>query len=354
MKLIHCADIHLDSPMETNLTAEKARERKMEVRSAFTRMVRYAEDAGVEAILIAGDLFDSTHVTKSTEKYVIELIEAHPLIDFYYLAGNHDRGSMLSALDARPQNLFLFGDTWTSYRREHLVLTGAAHPDEDTLSLSEEDVNIVVLHGQQTRGTAGAKEDVIRLSKLKGKYIDYVAMGHIHDYRAMKLDARGVACYSGCLEGRGFDECGEKGFVLLEIDGKRVVHRFVPFAARTLHTRSLEIDGIRSSLDLEEQLLKAVADIPAQDAVKVVLTGRFLPDVPHDLSHLRAVLEGRFYFSKVTDESRLLIRKEDYQNDISLKGEFVRRVLDSSMSDAEKERVIACGFRALSGEEIGL
>ena len=354
MKLIHCADIHLDSPMETNLTPEKARERKMEVRSAFAHMVRYAEDAGVEAILIAGDLFDSTHVTKSTEKYVVDLIAAHPSIDFYYLAGNHDRGSMLAGLDALPGNLFLFGDTWTSYRRDRLVLTGAAHPDEDTLSLCEEDVNIVVLHGQQTRGTAGAKEDVIHLSKLKGKYIDYVAMGHIHDYRAVKLDARGVACYSGCLEGRGFDECGEKGFVLLELDGKRVAHRFVPFAARTLHTRSLDVGEVCSALELEERLLAAVADIPAQDAVKVVLTGSCLPDAPTDLAHLRSVLEGRFYFSKVTDETRLLIRAQDFENDISLKGEFVRRVLASSMSESEKERVIACGFRALSGEEMGL
>ena len=28
MKLIHCADLHLDSPMESNLSAEQAKERK--------------------------------------------------------------------------------------------------------------------------------------------------------------------------------------------------------------------------------------------------------------------------------------------------------------------------------------
>ena len=33
----------------------------------------------------------------------------------------------------------------------------------------------------------------------------------IHKYKKEKLDNRGVYCYSGCLEGRGFDECGEKG-----------------------------------------------------------------------------------------------------------------------------------------------
>ena len=83
MRLIHCADIHLDSPMESNLPSEKARERKNEIRATFARMVRVAEETGVDAILIAGDLFDSERVTKSTATYVLELIRSVPDIAFY-------------------------------------------------------------------------------------------------------------------------------------------------------------------------------------------------------------------------------------------------------------------------------
>ena len=68
MKLIHCADLHLDSPMESNLSSEKARERKSEILSTFTKMVRLAAENDVSAILIAGDLFDSDHITTRTEK----------------------------------------------------------------------------------------------------------------------------------------------------------------------------------------------------------------------------------------------------------------------------------------------
>ena len=118
MKLIHCADIHLDSPMETNLSADKARERKLEIRSTFANMVRVAAEEGVEAILIAGDLFDGARVTKSTENYVLDLIASHPMIDFYYLSGNHDKGSALTASAQLPANLYTFGATLdnTSYR----------------------------------------------------------------------------------------------------------------------------------------------------------------------------------------------------------------------------------------------
>ena len=354
MKLIHCADIHLDSPMETNLSADKARERKLEIRSTFARLVRTAADEGVEAILIAGDLFDGARVTKSTENYVLDLIASHPMIDFFYLSGNHDKGSSLANTTQLPANLYTFGKLWSTYRRGNVAITGAAVPDADTLSLSAEDVNILLLHGQERRSAGVAGEDVIHLGRFKNKNIDYAALGHIHEHRAMRLDARGTAVYSGCLEGRGFDECGTKGYVLLNVEGGRVSHRFVPFATRTLHTVECDITGFSSGLDLEERMLASVADVPATDMVKVLLVGSCPAEATLDLSHLRGVLAGRFYFSKIKDETRLSINAEDYAHDISLKGEFVRRVMASSLSQSEKERVIACGFRALAGEELGI
>ncbi len=353
MKLIHCADIHLDSPMETNLSADKARERKLEIRSTFARMVRFAAGEGVRAILIAGDLFDSARVTKSTEKYVLDLIASYPAIDFYYLSGNHDQGSALLT-SAQLPNLYTFGKVWSTYHCDGIAITGAAVPNADTLVLDAGQTNLLLLHGQERRGAGAAGEDIIHLGRFKGKNVDYAALGHIHEHRAMRLDARGVAVYSGCLEGRGFDECGTKGFVLLNVEDGRVSHRFIPFATRTLHTVECDVTGFSSQLELEQRMLNAVADIRAGDMVKVILVGACPVEMQIDLAHLRGVLAERFYFSKLVNESRLQINAEDYLNDVSLKGEFVRRVMASSLSEAEKERVIACGFRALSGEELGV
>lgn len=354
MKLIHCADLHLDSPMESNLSSEKARERKGEIRESFARLVRTATENGVTALLIAGDLFDSVHVTRSTEKYVRDLIAMCPQLHFYYLAGNHDRGSVVKTWEDPPANLFTFDNGWTSYRLGDVVITGSERPCADTLTLSPACVNVVMMHGQERAGNGTAKEDVIHLGKFRGKNIDYLALGHIHEYREMRVDSRCTACYAGCLEGRGFDECGQKGYVLLNIENGHVSHRFVPSASRTLHTVSCDITGFTSQLDLEERVMATVGNIPPRDLVKVILCGVCLPDAHKDTVHLRGVLSERFYFAKLRDECRLLIRAEDYKNDISLKGEFVRRVMASHLSESEKERVIACGFRALSGEEIGL
>ena len=54
MKIIHCGDIHLDSRMQSNLPAVKARERNAEICATFVRMVTFAAEKGVAAILMAG------------------------------------------------------------------------------------------------------------------------------------------------------------------------------------------------------------------------------------------------------------------------------------------------------------
>ena len=339
--------------MESNFSSEKARERKSEILASFARLVRHAAENRVDGILIAGDLFDSAHVTRRTEKYVLELIASYPDLPFFYLAGNHDRGNRLRLREELPENLHTFGDGWTSYTLGEVTVTGSECPDPDTLRLSEDALNVVLMHGQERAGRATGP-DVIAFGKLKGKHIDYLALGHLHAYRTAQIDPRCTACYSGCLEGRGFDECGPKGYVLLEIENRRITHRFVPFARRTLHTVPCDVTDFSSQLELEERVLRAVAEIPSQDLVKVELVGSCRADAPKDPTHLSALLSERFWFAKVADASRLLIFPEDYRNDISLKGEFVRRVMASELSEKEKERVIACGFRVLLGEEVGL
>ena len=80
-----------------------------------------------------------------------------------------------------------------------------------------------MLHGQLSTAKAKDKTEVIPLRDMKNRYIDYLALGHLHDYQSGKLDTRGTWCYSGCLQGRGFDECGEKGYVLLEVEDREFV-----------------------------------------------------------------------------------------------------------------------------------
>lgn len=68
MKLIHCADLHLGSRMESGLPPAKAQERRMELLHTFVNMVERASSEGVEAMLLCGDLFDTEQVSVRTKE----------------------------------------------------------------------------------------------------------------------------------------------------------------------------------------------------------------------------------------------------------------------------------------------
>ena len=345
MKFIHCSDIHLDSKMERNLTAAQARERNAEVCATFARMAAFAAQQDVTAVLMAGDLFDTQRATAQTVGFVLDTIRNAPNVDFLYLRGNHDV-SAFAGWDL-PENFKTFGDGWTYHRYGEVVIAGMEQePAYDALNLPEDTVNIVTLHGQISTQPG---EELIALPLLKRKNIDYLALGHIHSYQTGKLDDRGTWCYCGCLEGRGFDELGAKGFVLVNVENKNVSHEFVPFARRTLEEVSVDITDLVTVSQILAAAEEACEGIPAENLVKVTLTGTYSLETQKDLQFLKKMLEGRFWFLKIKDESRLEIEKESYEHDLSLKGEFIRLVMASNRPEEEKERILAAIDRLTKG-----
>lgn len=357
MKIIHCADLHLDARMESGLPKEKAGERRLELLRTFTRMVEQALKLQAEAILLCGDLFDARTISARAGNCVLDAIRQHPQITFYYLQGNHDQNSFLNRIEALPENLKTFGSEWTVYKQGEVSIAGAEISGQnadwilDRLFLDASGINIVMLHGTVTEYGGKKQGDEISLRKLRNRNIDYAALGHIHSYRKERLDERGEWCYSGCLEGRGFDECGEKGYVLLDIENGKVNSSFVPFAQRTLHEIPVDISGLMIQEEIQRAVRRAVAAVPQKDMVKIVLTGEVSAEAEKNADWIQKWLEDDYYFLKVKDETRLAICPEDYRYDVSLKGEFVRLVLASRMSGEEKEQILRLGIRALAGEE---
>ncbi|MBQ3258143.1 MAG: DNA repair exonuclease [Oscillospiraceae bacterium] len=357
MKLIHCSDIHLDSPMESNLTAPQAKERNSELCRTFARMVEYAKTNGVSAVLLCGDLFDTERVSATTEQFILDTVAAAPHIAFLYLKGNHDDTSPAFSGYVLPENLLTFGEDWSYHPFGDVTVAGIELTDSnchslyDSLHLDKDAKNIVMLHGQTA---AHPGEELVSLPDLRGKHIDYLALGHIHSYQTDKLDDRGTWCYCGCLEGRGYDECGQKGFVVLETTAHDINHRFVPFASRTLHDLTADITGLTTAPEFLSTLRAAAEGIPESDLVKFTLTGSYTPDTHKDLPFLYTMLQDRFYAMKIKDSSRLQLDAASYENDISLKGEFIRMVLAADLPQDHKDRIICAGLEALRGEEISL
>ena len=356
MKIIHCSDLHLDSKMETNLNKEQAKERKDEILITFENMIEFANQNKVEIIIIAGDLFDKKNISNKSKNIVKNAIISNPQIDFIYLKGNHDEKGFLENQEL-PKNLKTFNDKWTSYKYDDVTITGIELNSQNSyiynsLLLEKSHTNIVVMHGQESQNDIKDKAEIINIKELKNKNIDYLALGHIHSYKKEKLDNRGIYCYSGCLEGRGFDECGKKGFVLLDIKNGEIKTDFINIAKRTILEIKVDIANCSKINEIETRIKEQISNIEKQNLVKIVLIGEIELETEIDIDYLTKKLQNYFYFVKIYNETKVKIDYTKYKYDASLKGEFIRLVLEQDFTDEQKNEIIITGIKALSEDEI--
>ena len=343
MKIIHTADIHLGAPIN-GFPKEISEARKREVRNTFLRMVEYAKENGVKVILLSGDVFDRDKPFQQDVNRFYGVVESHPEIDFLYLRGNHDGEGERREL----ANLKTFSTEWQSYEYGDVVISGIELVKENsvslysTLSLDAKKKNIVMLHGQ-----IGGE---INLTKLRDKNIDYLALGHIHSYAEGSVDGRGRYAYSGCLEGRGFDETGMKGFVLLDV-GDKVVHTFQPFSQRSIEEVQLDVSGLQDSYAMV-RLARAQIPFKKENIYRVELVGEMDAQTDEFAADVQRALKSDCAYISVKDKTKKKIDYAAYEGDNSLKGEFVRTVAESDYTDEEKAQIIAYGLKALVGREV--
>ena len=353
MKLIHTADLHLGSKIEGKFPPDKAQQRRTELRNSFARMIERAKELGATAILIAGDAFDTDPATPADADFFFGAIGSNPDLTFLYLRGNHDK---TAALPASLPNLVTFGDEWTTWERDGVAVSGIEMTPENCKTLYDGfspvagKINIVTLHGRL--GSSPAPDTVV-LSKLADRGIDYLALGDYHARQDGKLGARGAWAYPGCPEGRGFDEPGEKGFLLLDAANGAVKTAFILHACRTLHETDCDVSAATSVYEAAEIAKRAISSLPADDPIRVNLTGA----VRFDRTNLARIAEerlkaGRFFVS-VKDKTSVALDLDAIRRELSLRGEFLRQIDEEERPEDEKDAILELGLRALSGEDLG-
>ena len=240
IKLIHGADFHLDSPF-SGLAPDQAAQRRREQRELLARLARLAREREADLVLLSGDLLDGRQTYRETAQALSQTLGEIPC-PVLISPGNHDpytAKSLYAALDW-PDNVHIFsteapqcvefpalkcavwGSAFTAPHREDDPLAGfqAQGPEGWT--------KLAVLHGE-----AEGKGDYAPISKasIAGSGLDYLALGHIHQYSGLQREGNTFWAYPGCPEGRGFDETGDKGVLYIEAEPGNCRAEFVPCAA---------------------------------------------------------------------------------------------------------------------------
>ena len=365
MKIIHCSDLHIESPI-IGLPLEKSKIRKEEILRTFEKMCDYAEQNDVSVVLICGDMFDNVKPTSKCINRVFSAIEKCNSVKFLYLAGNHDQ-QLFTSIQNVPNNFIIFNEKWNYYTFNNVVIAGAELKNNNfkllsqSLALDENKFNIVALHGEVVGYNSDEKAEIISIPSLKNKNIDYLALGHYHTYSEGQIDLRGKYAYSGCLDSRGFDELNDKGFVLIEIDEdkilsdsvKKYTSNFVKFSSRNFYLFDFDLTGEQNFYESVDKLLSTLQNqFSPESLLKIVLTGEVSLDFDIDINLITNRLNEKFFFAKVYDKTTLKVDLNDYQFDKSVKGEFVRAILSSDISNEQKQKILTLGIKALNGEEI--
>ncbi len=348
MRIIHTADLHLGSSLGNALPADKIPARRRELVNTFVKLADFAEAGGFELVLLSGDVFDQDLPPRTEKEFFYDTIKRHPNVNFLYLKGNHD--SLPSYTETIP-NLFTFGKEWTCHRFGNVCVHGIELPEKNKRAAAEsfrcdpDDINIVMLHGQ----TGGAADDIV-IRDYSGKGIDYMALGHIHSFSSGEIDVRGKYAYSGCLEGRGFDETGEKGFAVIDTD-KAIMPEFVPFACRTVRLVEADITGQPDKQEALAFAEKLVGGIPKNDILRLVFKG----EVSFDTAGLAAIAETRlkpmFFHVSVKDKTSVKPDVDRISREETLAGEFVRLLQTSEIPEGcDRGRILTIGLKAISGQ----
>lgn len=406
VKLIHTADLHLDSAFRSRFTKEEAENRRQKQLMAWKELLSFAVEKKVQGILIAGDLFDSPVVSHGTMDFFLSTVSEHPEISFFYLRGNHDTENTFRYQENLPKNLFLFSEKGKKYRlNDRLLLAGVEYGTKDIsfgenegatqgagqaaeqgvgqenahgaealskseseseeeskfLKLKEEDCNILLLHGALYQGTPKGEavqgEEGIFLKNLEKLPLSYIALGHIHKGGEGKLNNGALWAYPGCLQGRGFDEEGERGFLYLKVEEekKEIRKEFISIKQgefRILEIELLEDEGTLACLKkIEEEMEKA--GISKEDSLRIILKGKKGLEQERNLRYLQLQLQDSVFFLEIQDESELSWNREEAMKEKSLKGEFLRVLAAAdNLSKEEQEEIIALGMGLLQGGEL--
>ena len=359
LRLFHAADLHLDSEF-SSLSPEAARDRRRGQRELLRRVADAARDRGAQALLLAGDVFESDQVSTETQREFCRVLGELDM-PVFITPGNHDPYGPASvwARMKLPENIRVFqGESIVPVDAPALKarVWGAGYEkafcppllrDFTAPGKPEGIFDIMVLHGDL--GPGGDYCPISR-AEIDKSGMDYVALGHIHTRSPLERAGKTAFAYPGCTEGRGYDELGQMGGYFVTLTEEGVQAEFVPLGGVRYEILKIQLDGE----DPLEAIKSASLELTDRDYCRIILEGEI--EDPLDLAALRRALAGRFAELQLRDETR---EKRDIwaqAGQDSLAGLFLQKLRDKldAASPEERRRIeLAAGYGLTALEKGG-
>jgi exonuclease SbcD len=359
MRVLHLADVHLDAAF-AGLGAVVSRRRREGIRAAFQRSIDLALQEKVDAVTIAGDLYEDERVRQDTAEFLRQQL-ARLSCPVLIAPGNHDywhKGSLYATMPW-SENVTVF--TSASFTAEEVAgvrVFGVAHHQPkgtpDLLSgvrAGRGSRAIALFHGSE-RGQMplqeSGKEDHAPFAEeeLGRAGFAFGLLGHFHTPRKTQR-----LVYPGNPEPLTFGEAGERGPVLVDLAPSHPTVEWRRVATFTLEEREVDVSGCQHSEALVERLEEAIPE--GQDSgVRLRVVGDLAPGIRMGITELLERLRRGDRCVELVMDARPALDLESLSQAPDARGQFVRALM--ARPDFESQLVqaaLAAGLDALRGEE---
>lgn len=273
---LHVADVHLDSPLaQIRRVDEVAAEQLQNAsRRSLEAVVSTAVQREVDAVVIAGDLFDGPVKDVGAGLWVESQFRrlCRAGIPLVLIRGNHDALSNARRIANWSEGVYELA----SDKPESVILDSsglAIHGQSFGARTEINDLaadypapvmglfNIGVLHTSLSGASQHDTYAPTSIGTLESKGYDYWALGHIHVRSESSLSEKCYVGYSGNTQGRHIREAGAKGCQLVQLrDGRLHQIEFIPTDSLRWYELQIELGAVEHLVEVEELVFQAASE----------------------------------------------------------------------------------------------
>ena len=372
MRILHTGDLHLDSAFCSFGAKDAERQRELG-RDLLRRIFDCAKTEKCDIILIAGDLFDSKFVSSETGDLFCSLVEQS---DAYVVLspGNHDPYSSasfyakaqtrlgdklvlftspeLQIFDIESLNTKIFGYAFTSMALTESPLSGAAVPADDG--------SIRIFCGHADIFSPISRYAPISVEELRRFKFDYAALGHVHN-NCGETELDGRVRYCGFGEGRSFDEIGEGGVWIVDVDRERFACERKILSKRAFYFEEVQVSASDDISALESKIRASVSAKGYGEGAYIRMTLEGMADtalVQDILAKAEDIAQScGVDLLELRDSTMPLLDGGYLERDMTLRGALYRTLRPKLVSSDEEERrkamkALKIGLAAIDGKNI--
>ncbi len=345
MKFVHVADMHFDS----NFTSlENKREladiRRLEQREVFKNMINIVKENNIPYLFIAGDLYEQKNIRLSTIEYINNCFKDIPNTKIFISPGNHDPYLANSpyANYNWEKNVYIFKNKIEKIETEEANIYGIGFSDfyegnlgiENVESAGSDKLKIAIVHGTIDGSDKAEKiYNPISTKKLIEAGFDYVALGHIHKREYIENNK---IVYPGSMISFGFDELGEHGMIIGDIQKNGNKINFIKLDNRNFLENNIDISEINSEEELIEKLNNNFFEENTEN--KIIFTGTRNFEI--NLNKINKLIKNK-QIIKIKDNTKIKYNLEEISKENNLRGIFVKKALEKlNNEEVNKKEII--------------